>query len=500
MSNNPHIAVIGSGPAALGVVTALTSHLPTARVTLLDHGTSPATPVLEEFSDATVKAYYDELYSQIWATQRRAFPPPKTHFARKLPKYLLDGRERILRSEAFGGLSNFWGGTCLPFTQREFTGWPVDRAQMEPHYRRMSEVVGISGRDDALSEYFGSDFINRPPMHQTPLVSSLERSANAAPLDDNLKIVAGVNRCALETRPNLAATCIQCGECLAGCLRSSIFSAGQSIQAHVSARRIEHVRANVRRFDPDSRVLEIEREGAIDNAGPFDRIYLAAGCPSTTEIVIRSLRVKDATLMADNAVYVFPILYMGAYPKDVTDRYLSLTNLIIGLIPRAPALHFAQVQIYSNFDYMWRYNVPPALWPLIKRVVRWSQGRLLWARLYMHGDLSQSYRLSLRNDALHFEHGRNADTAAAGRLMNALRSTLNRDGFLIPPGLLIRQKANTHYAGTLPYGGSIVPVTPDAQIAPGVFVCDASVFPSLPAVSLTFTIMANAHRIALESL
>jgi choline dehydrogenase-like flavoprotein len=84
--------------------------------------------------------------------------------------------------------------------------------------------------------------------------------------------------------------------------------------------------------------------------------------------------------------------------------------------------------------------------------------------------------------------------------MSVIRSALNKDGFFVPPGAQIRQKSNTHYAGTLPYGESIVPVTRDAQIAPGIFVCDASVFPKLPAVSLTFTIMANAHRIAIESL
>jgi hypothetical protein len=286
---------------------------------------------------------------------------------------------------------------------------------------------------------------------------------------------------------------------LAGCVRGSIFSTGELIQAQVSAGRIEHIRARVRRFDPGSRVIEVEREGTIEKTGPFDRIYLAAGCPSTTEIALRSLGIKEPALMADNAVYVFPIFYVGTKQRPATDRYLSLTNLIVGLIPRAPELQFAQVQIYTNFDYMWRYNVPPALWPFFKATVRWSRSRLLWGRLYLHGDQSQSYRLSLRDDVLHFDYERNANSGVADKLMTALRSALNKDGFYIPPGFQVRQKSNTHYAGTLPYGGGIVPMAPDAQIAPGVFVCDSSVFPSLPAVSPTFTIMANAHRIALES-
>jgi hypothetical protein len=336
-------------------------------------------------------------------------------------------------------------------------------------------------------------------MYQTPLMAQLERSANATAGNEDFRIVAGVNRCALETRPNLANTCIECGECLAGCVQGSIFSTRERIQAQISAGRIEHIRVRVRRFDSASRVLEVERDGTIETAGPFDRIYLAAGCPATTDIAIRSLGIKEPAIMADNAVYVFPILYLGAKQRSATDRYLSLTNLIVGLIPRVPDLQFAQVQIYTNFDYMWRYNVPPAFWPFCKAVVRWSRNRLLWGRLYLHGDVSQSYRLSLRDDALHFDYERHANSVVADKLMAALRSALNKDGFYIPPGLQVRQKSNTHYAGTLPYGGSIVPMPSDAQIAPGVFVCDGSVFPNLPAVSPTFTIMANAHRIALES-
>ena len=40
----------------------------------------------------------------------------------------------------------------------------------------------------------------------------------------------------------------------------------------------------------------------------------------------------------------------------------------------------------------------------------------------------------------------------------------------------------------------------EGEVAPGIYVCDSAAFPDLPAVSLTFTIMAQAHRLAAQSL
>jgi choline dehydrogenase-like flavoprotein len=43
-------------------------------------------------------------------------------------------------------------------------------------------------------------------------------------------------------------------------------------------------------------------------------------------------------------------------------------------------------------------------------------------------------------------------------------------------------------------------VATDGTIVPGVHVADAAAFPSMPALSPTFTIMANAHRTVTDSL
>ena len=58
--------------------------------------------------------------------------------------------------------------------------------------------------------------------------------------------------------------------------------------------------------------------------------------------------------------------------------------------------------------------------------------------------------------------------------------------------------SSIHYAGTLPVGTGPAPTRPDGRLeaAPRVYVGDSSSWRFLPAKGLTFTLMANALRVA----
>jgi choline dehydrogenase-like flavoprotein len=62
--------------------------------------------------------------------------------------------------------------------------------------------------------------------------------------------------------------------------------------------------------------------------------------------------------------------------------------------------------------------------------------------------------------------------------------------------------ASIHYAGTLPFGNDDVPLTCKAtgrlRGSANVYVADSSTWRFLPAKGLTFTLMANARRVAAE--
>lgn len=63
-----------------------------------------------------------------------------------IPVSLEGGRLRFL-----GGATNHWGGRCAPLDDIDFrrrdwiehSGWPIDRAELEPYYRRAQKVAGF---------------------------------------------------------------------------------------------------------------------------------------------------------------------------------------------------------------------------------------------------------------------------------------------------------------------------------------------------------------------
>jgi hypothetical protein len=195
--------------------------------------------------------------------------------------------------------------------------------------------------------------------------------------------------------------------------------------------------------------------------------------------------------MTDNAVCVFPIIYTGKVPPR--EAYLALCNLIIACVPTSDASggHYAQAQINHTGDYLWKSVAPTWSWrvagPAAKALVR----HLFWVRLYLDGSQSNLYSLHLNNnDRLDCELQRPAESTQGSAVMRDLRKVLRKSGFHIPRVSPWIQRTSSHYAGTFPYGE----LNRVGEIFPRVHLCDSSVFPTCPATSPTFTIMANAHR------
>lgn len=492
----PKLAVIGTGAAGLGVLSALLAKRSDAEVVVYDIGEQVAeAPSLENPSEEWIALFYDKVYQEIHSLYQFKFPPPKTHLAGQIPKQPVGKRLEIFKSQSFGGLTNYWGATMFPFTAREMTKWPISKEELEPYYQRIAELVGLAAESDALNEYFVRDFATRPPIRPFPELSSLNEIINARENKGEFKIISGLNRCALETRENKLNRCLYCGQCLAGCFRDAIYSSRLTIKQYLKDPRVRYVKAKITRIKKNL-LLGVETGKGYKESG-FSKVFLAAGCPASTEIIMRSLGWQNKLVMNDNATYVFPIFYLGKKSAQGSHQsYLSLCNLIFGCVPKSLDDHFAQVSIYPNFDYLWRYNIPPKLWPIIRPLVSFSRPRIFWARLFIHSDYSQAYSLELNEDRLVFNQTKKAQSDPVKKLMSSIRSAVNRQGFYVPPISPLGQKTNSHYTGTLAFGNKAIEVSAEGEIMPNVYLCDSSSFPDSPAVSPTFTIMANACRIA----
>ena len=88
------------------------------------------------------------------------------------------------------------------------------------------------------------------------------------------------------------------------------------------------------------------------------------------------------------------------------------------------------------------------------------------------------------------------------RTLRRLKKILWKLGCIVPPGMVYTRPmgASVHYAGTLPMSTDKRPgsVSPDCRSHEfdNLYIVDGASFPFLPAKNITFTLMANAVRVA----
>jgi choline dehydrogenase-like flavoprotein len=95
-----------------------------------------------------------------------------------------------------------------------------------------------------------------------------------------------------------------------------------------------------------------------------------------------------------------------------------------------------------------------------------------------------------------------AEPARAREAVGIVTRALKALGCLVPPGMtrVLPKGTSVHYTGTLPMSRTPARfgATPDGVSwdFPNLILADGATFPFLPAKNLTYTLMANAARVA----
>jgi choline dehydrogenase-like flavoprotein len=175
--------------------------------------------------------------------------------------------------------------------------------------------------------------------------------------------------------------------------------------------------------------------------------------------------------------------------------------------------HLVHVEVFSYSDFLKRALMATGLRFILFN--RWLQSqmfdRLLVLQCFLHSDESSRLTLRLQRD----EQGRPKLDVREAPVRGARRSSIKAGMKLFANGLKLRgvpvvlamqfaePGRSYHSGGTFPMRKSPGRLETDVlgQLAslPRVHFVDASVFPSIPATTITLTVMANAHRIATEA-
>ncbi|MBI3563940.1 MAG: hypothetical protein HY079_01940 [Elusimicrobia bacterium] len=510
--------VVGSGPSGVMAASALLDA--GEPVTLADGGAAlepDRRALVARLAGEPVERWDPAVVAGVsgYAFEPGGKVPVKLAFGSRFPyadaelATLSQSGAKCLQSLARGGLSNLWGAAVLPNADAEFADWPVSAAEMAPHYAAAAAALGVAGVRDGLEASFP---FHAPPAPPPPL--SRQAALALARMDARRDALAAAGL--RHGRARLAVkggACVACGLCLSGCPVGAIWNSADALDALVArglayrpGLRVERVTARA----GGASVRAVRLDGGGAETLEARRVFLACGPVSTARLVAASLGLHGRPLpLRYQPYFLLPVLASQGAPGTEWERLHTLAQAFVELDDPAVSARTVHLQLYGYDEHV-RDALASAtrlLGPLRGPVRRALAGRLMFFQGYLHSDEAGPMTLtaaadgSARLEAAAPERAR-AVVARAARKLTALAP---RTGLwpLLP---LLKHGVpgeGNHAGGTFPMRARPAELETDRlgrlPALPGVHLVDSSVLPALAATTFTFTVMANARRIAAES-
>jgi choline dehydrogenase-like flavoprotein len=405
-----------------------------------------------------------------------------------------------LSSSARGGLANAWGGHLYRFNEDELQEFPFNYSEIKPFYDEISKEVGISGSEDDLLSFL----LEEPNLLPCLNLDNLSKYAyNKYRLKrkslNKSSLYLGSPRIAISTKPHNDRRKYNYQNLeFFYPTQETLYSPRFTINKLIKNKEIQYFDSSkVTYFKEDKESVTVYIENVKDRTKSKlegKKVFIACGVLNSTRLVLRSLKLFEKKLpFLDNQVSYIPLInpfFIGKEQERFT--YNAQLNLIFK-------------GIYGTF-----YNLNSILRndslfeiPLNFKNLLWASKNLFQSmhilQLWYTGEKLSQNTISLSpNDVLNV----NYTSDIKGQIEPLLIKLLFKIGYISHKTLVkyLEPGSSYHYAGTMPMTGTGSPINTNdlgkLKNLDRVHVIDSSIFPSLPSKNLSFTIMANAARIA----
>jgi len=429
-----------------------------------------------------------------------------------------------LFSFARGGLAEAWTAGCYPLNDEELRKFALSYSELESSYEEVARRIGVTGCEDDLARYMPVHGELLPPLrldrHSQKLLERYEGKRGRI----NLKTGAYLGRTRVATLSRAHGSrhaCNYLGRCLWGCPLGSLYTPSHTLQeclSYSSFKYISGVRVDYFKLDSSRRVRSVvvrSVDSRTESEFPVDRLALAAGTLVSSRIVMHSVlrefgeRIRLRGLM-DNRQILVPFVNLRMIGEPFSDETYQYHLLGMG------------IEANGTFDYIHGQitTLKTALLHPIIQKLPFDLRTSTFVTRSMHaalGVVNVNFCDTRRNDnylelgdelddgqpRLRIRYVPSADEPTRMREgMRRVTQTLRMLGCIVPPGMAhVRPMgASVHYAGTLPMSREATAWTTtqygQSRDFDNLFIVDGSTFPHLPAKNITFTLMANAVRIA----
>ena len=510
--------IVGSGPSGVSAAHMLQGK----NILLLDVGNTPSKKcdLKENFYDIRKKAetHFNDLIGENYESLNnidKKYLMPKI----KAPsqRYIIADSDRFgsLNSDTFsglisyaqGGLANAWGAQFYRFNDHDLKEFPINASDLEPYYDKLTKLIGICGRDDDLTPFYGSTKDILPPLDLNYLGNDLlnKYARNKGYFHRN-KIYVGMPRLGV-----LSKNYLNRKKCNYDNLEffqpnlQYIYTPSITLRELILQKKLDYKpRYLVIRYKELNDKVIIEAKNIDTNQLDIfkaKKVILAAGTFGTTKIVLNSNEDFQTKLsIMENLLSYIPFINLFkigskqekcsfytqinlCYTGNLYDDLIMGTFYAITGILHSDILFDMPLSVKSNIIVS-KYIIPATF------VLHLWYPAKLKATNYVTLNKSGNLHITYRDRVI-------------GNIEKYLIKSFRKIGYLSSPSWCKYPSPGNsfHYAGTLPM--KMKPISKYETDLYGrlyqtqhIHVVDGSIFPYLPAKNLSFTIMANAMRIA----
>lgn len=512
------IFVIGSGPAGVSCTAALLKR--GYSVTMLDVGVKLEQDKVEML--ANIKMQWDERIVVQLKQQLNSNNPVKLSHNSFYPyaevaqhlNFQQGNGVHCMPSFSQGGLSNVWGAFVETYSNEQMADWPITASQLAAYYKT---VLGFLYHPNAYPQFSGAGIdeglknYDHSSQQAQKLLKHLAIYRNK--LQDNGYRFGAANL-AVNFREAETQHCRYCGLCQHGCPLDLIYSANHTLRDLLKNNKFKYIKNTVVDLIEESidKVFISAHDSMTRENMRFEgaRVFAACGPLISTLLALKSLRKQHHKIeFLDSSHFLLPCLMYDRVKNVEKEKLHTLCQLYLKLTNADISTQAINLQIYTYMDhYAEKFkHIFKTSYALISPLLRPLVDRMLVIQGHLHSQNSHKFTMQIKNDGklISLSPLWNANVHNTLKLLaKHLRKNKQYLGFT-PINFMLKQSKigkSFHYGGSMPMCLEPKEFETDIWGRPFGFkrwhIVDATIFPSIPAGSITPTIMANAYRIGME--
>lgn len=413
-------------------------------------------------------------------------------------------------SLAFGGLSNVWGGNVLPPDAGDIEDWPIGIRDIQPYYQPVTALMPVSGDPcDSLSARFNFTCDRLPGFPLGPQAGEM-----LAGLDEHRQTLEQqgmfFGRAKLAIDPD-----VRVDPDIDPYPFGPIFNSALGLGKFKDNPAFRYINGTFIERIAETELDKVVASGCNASDGSAcefsaDKVFVACGVLGTSQLLTRSFGLDGVRLRVNTSQNAFfPFIRLHRTRGVTRDRSNSISQIFLDVNNEFTQNRFAHIEVHQTGDYL---NAPiramlGRLTPLALKAGRPLLERTIVMQAFLHSDFSDALEVRFReNDGWRAEI-RGVRTPTVRRSYHGLLKFLAKNyrelrGWPLKQVLMIDPPGSSnHLGGSFPMRRRPGP-GPSSDMLGRPFDCrnihvtDSSVLPSLPATTLTFTVMVNAARIA----